>query len=63
MRKGRRNRGFGKIRRGPRRRVPMRGRRGGKGGWFGEAKKQRIVGAGRGWEAQRVDGNGKEVGE
>ena len=26
MRKGRRNRGFGKIRRGPRRRVPMRGK-------------------------------------
>ena len=39
MGKGRSNRGFGKVRRGPRRRVPMRGRRGGKGGWFGEAKK------------------------
>lgn len=32
MGKGRRNRGFGKVRRGPRRMVPMRGRRGGKGG-------------------------------
>ena len=51
MGKGGRNRGFGKVRRGPRRRVPMRGRRGGKGGWFGEAKKQRIVGEGRGREA------------
>ena len=39
------------------------GRRGGKGGWVGEAEKQRIIGESRRREAQRVDGKGRKVGE
>lgn len=36
-------------------------RKGGKGGWLREAEKQRILGEGRGREAQRVDGMGRKA--